>query len=109
MNGDAFTKHIAVADLQSRDAAFPFQVLRLLADAGEREDFVFLAELGVAVNDDMRMKQAIIPECDVSTDDAIRADFAARTDLGFGMNDGRCVDHGEIYELRYTIYALVGH
>ena len=77
MNRDAFAKHIAVADLQPRDAAFPFQVLRLLAEGGERENFILLAELRVAVNDDVRMQLAIVAERDVFADDAIRADFAA--------------------------------
>src|SRR5450432_594721 len=48
------------------------------------------------------MKYAIIPECDVFTNDAIRADFAARTDLGFGMDDGRRMNHVEIYDMRFT-------
>ena len=77
MDGDAFAKNIAVADFQPRDAAFPFQVLRLHADGGERENFISLAQPRVAVNDDVRMQFAIVAERDVFADDAIRADFAA--------------------------------
>jgi hypothetical protein len=89
VDGDTFTDGIPVANLQPRDAAFPFQILRSQTEAGERENLIVPAERRVAVNDDMRVQFAMVAENDVFTDDAIRADFAARTDLRPGMNDCR--------------------
>jgi hypothetical protein len=76
VNGDVFAKSVFIADFRARDAAFPFQVLRLQADARERKNFIFFAELRVAVNDDVRMQFAAVAERDVFADDAIRPDFA---------------------------------
>ena len=77
VDGDVFAEGVAVADFRVGHAALPFQVLRLEADAGEREDFIRLAERRVAVNDDVRMQFAVVAEGDVFANDAIRPDFAA--------------------------------
>ena len=58
VDGDVFAKGVVVADFRARDAALPFQVLRLQPDAGERKNFIFLAQRRVAVNDDVRMQSA---------------------------------------------------
>jgi hypothetical protein len=89
VDGDVFAERVAVADFRARDAALPFQVLRLQPDAGERENFIPLPQLRVAVNDDVRMQFAAVAERDVFADDAIRPDFAAGADFRLGMNDGR--------------------
>ena len=88
VDGDVFAEGVVVADFRARDAALPFQVLRLQPDAGERKNFILPAERRVAVNDDVRMQFAAVAERDVFADDAIRADFAAGADLRLGMNDG---------------------
>jgi len=89
MDGHPFAENVPVADLQPRDAAFPLQVLGLLAEGGEREDFIFPAEFRVAVQDDMGMQFAAVAQGDVFADDAVRPDFAIGTNLCLRMNDRR--------------------
>ena len=103
VNGDVFAEGVAVADFGARDAALPFQILRLQPDAGERKNFVVLSEFRVAVNDDVRMQFATVAERHVFADDAVRPDLATGTDLRFGMNDGSRMNHGN---LRFAIYDL---
>ena len=78
VDGDVFAEGVVVADFRARDAALPFQVLRLQSDAGEGKNFILLAQLRVAVNDDVRMQFAFVAQRDVFADDAIRADLATR-------------------------------
>ena len=74
-----YSRNVLSSPISSaRDAALPFQVLRLQPDAGERKNFIFLAQLRVAVNDHVRMQFAFVAQHDVFADDAIRTDFAAR-------------------------------
>ncbi len=93
VDGDVFAERVAVADFRARHAAFPFQILRLQADAGERENFILLAQLRVAVNDHVRMQFAFVAQRDVFADDAIRPDLAARADFRLRMNDGGWMNH----------------
>ena len=44
VDGDVFAEGVVVADLRARDAALPFQILRLESDAGEGKDFILLAQ-----------------------------------------------------------------
>ena len=94
MNGHAFAKNIVVANFQARDAALVFQVLRLHADGGERENLIPPPQPGVAVHDHMRMQFAFVAQRDVFADDAIRADLATGADLRLGMNNGSGMNHG---------------
>ena len=55
VNGDVLPKRIVIADFGVSDAALPFQVLGLQPDAGERKNFISLAQFGVPVNDDVGM------------------------------------------------------
>jgi hypothetical protein len=93
VDGDVFTESIVVADFRARDAAFPFQILRLQPDAGERKNFIFLSQLRMPINDDVRMQFAFFAERNVFADDAVRPDFAAGTDLRLRMNDGGVMNH----------------
>ena len=81
VNGDVFAEGVAVADFGARDAALPFQVLRLQPDARERKNFILLSEFRVAVNDDVRMKFAPVAERHVFADDAVGADLASLTPI----------------------------
>src|SRR5580692_7852887 len=92
VDGDVFAKSIMVADFRPRDAALPFQVLRFEADAGERKNFVYLPELCMAVNDDVRMEFTFRSERDVFADDAVGADFTSSADFCFFMNDSRTMN-----------------
>ena len=93
VDGDTFAEGIVVANFGSCDAALPFQILRLKADAGEGEDFVAASEFGMAIDNDMRMQAATGAQCYVFANRAIWSDFAIRANLCFGMNDRRRVDH----------------
>ena len=73
---------------RARQAALPFQVLRLQSDAGEGKNLVAFAQHGVAVNHDVRMQPAIVPQHHVFADDTVRPDDAAGADLGFGVDHG---------------------
>ena len=55
------------------DAALPFQVLRLQSDAGEGENFVLVAQRGMAVNNNVRMEAATVAQSDIFANDAITA------------------------------------
>ena len=93
VDGDAFAEDVVVADLKAGDAAFPFQVLGFETEGGEGKNFVAVAELGVAVNDHVRMQFALVAEGDVLADDAVGSDLAAVAEFGAGMNDGGGMNH----------------
>ena len=50
MDGDTFAKGIAVANLNERDPALPFQILRPQTDAGEGKNLILPAQRRVSVN-----------------------------------------------------------
>ena len=87
MNGDIFPESVVVANFGARQAALPFQILRLQPDARERKNFVFASEFRVAVNDNVRMQFAFVSENYIFANDAIRADLAILSDLRLWMNN----------------------
>jgi len=93
VDGDSLPDGVEIPDLSSREAAFPFEVLRLQADRRERIDFVAATESGVAINYDMRMDAATVTQDDVLANHAIRPNLAISADFCFGMNDRRRMNH----------------
>jgi hypothetical protein len=93
VNRDIFPERVVVPDFRARHSAFPLQVLRLQPEAREWKNFVSLPQLGVPVNDHVRMQPAPRAQYDVFANDAIRPDFAIRSDLRLGMDNGRRVNH----------------
>ena len=83
VNRDIFAKSVSIADFRARDAALPFQVLRLQPDACERKNFIFRSKRRVTVNDNVRMQSAFPAERDVFADDTIWPDFTIVSDFGF--------------------------
>jgi hypothetical protein len=86
-------KNIIVPNLGACQAALPFKVLGLEANAGKWKDFILLSKAGMAVNDNMGMKPATPGEHHVLPNNTIGADLATGVDLCLGMNYGRRGDH----------------
>src|SRR5205085_8562178 len=99
VDGDVFTEGVVIPDLGARSAAAPFQVLRFEADACKWEDFVAVAQGGVAIDHDVRVERAVFAERDVLTDHAIRSDPTARSDFRIRMNNGCRMDLDIIHAL----------
>src|ERR1039458_4243836 len=93
MNRYAFADRVVVTDLRARQAAFPFQILRLKPNAGEGVNLVALAQPRVAVNHDVRKQAAARPQLDVLPDNAVGSDFAAVADSCLGMDGCRRMNH----------------
>jgi len=93
INRDAFAKGVVIADFGSRQATFPFQVLRLQANAGEGEKFVAAADASVSVDDHVWMQSATGAQNNVLTDNTIGPDLAICANFRFGMNNRRLMDH----------------
>src|SRR4051812_18813415 len=55
VDGYIFAKSIVVADSSTGYAPLPFEILRIQADAGKRENLVVVAERCVSIDDDMGM------------------------------------------------------
>jgi hypothetical protein len=89
VDGDALADIVEVADLGSREATFPFEVLGLEPDACEREDLVALTQAGMAVNDDMRMQFAAGSQHHILADHTIGPNLAVGANPGLGMDNGR--------------------
>ena len=96
VHGDVFAEGVAVADARPCRAAFPFQVLRLEADGGEREKLVAAADLGMPVDDDVRVQSVPLAKRDVLADDAVRANGTVAANGGSRMDDcaGMDLRHG---------------
>ena len=111
VDGDVFAEGIAVADVRARHAALPFQVLRFQPDAGEGENFVFLSQLRMAVNHNMRMELAFAAERHVFADNAVRPDVAIVADRALGMDDGggiNCMRSSASSNMKVTSASLTG-
>jgi hypothetical protein len=93
---DVFANRVIVANFRPGNTTHPFQVLGFKADADVRKKFVFLSNFGVAINDNMRMELALSSKRNVLADDAKRADFAARANLGFWMNNCGTMNHEKL-------------
>ena len=104
VHGDVFAEGVVVADACPRCAALPFQVLRLETDGGEREKLVTCADLGVAVDDDVRMQPVSLAKRDVPADDAVRANNTVAAESGPGMND--CGGMNLRHDVRLVGYEL---
>ena len=85
-------KVLKLADFGSRDAARPFQVLRLEPDAGKRKNLVSFPQSRVAVNHHMGVQAAPRPEYHVFADDAKRADLTRFAHARLRMDDRRRMD-----------------
>ena len=93
MNRHVFAKRVVAADLRAREAALPFQILRLQSDAGEGENLIVGAQRGMAVEDDVGMELAIIAQRHVLADHTIRPNDAARANPRLRVNHCRRMDH----------------
>ena len=93
MDGDVFTESVEAAYFGSRDSAFPFQVLRFQADAGEGENLVAFTQGRAAINHDMGMKRAILFENHMLANDAVGANFASLPDGRAFVDNRRGMNH----------------
>ena len=66
MNGDEFADVISIADFNACRFAAVFQILRRKSDGNERENFIVIADLRIAVNDDVRFEPVIFAQNDFS-------------------------------------------
>ena len=80
------------ADPQPRRLALVFEVLRRVADRGEREDAGAGADVGVAGDDDMREQLDAVAERDLRPDMAERPDLDALAETRAGLDDGARMD-----------------
>lgn len=74
VNGAVFPEHIVIADFKMRWLALILEVLGLAANDGKGEKLISLSEFRMALQNDMRMEHAVVTECDIRTNDAIRTD-----------------------------------
>lgn len=87
VDGGTFADDGAGADLHIGSVAgAPFQILRLRADAGLREDLTFFAQSGVA------LYGGVMAELYAPANHGIRADVRKRTNLGLGVDLGTFTD-----------------
>ena len=94
-NGDVFPEWCSIADLRASEAALPFQILGLEADAGEREDFIVRCPSRVWPSiTTCECSRQPRPQRHVLADDAIGADPALVADLALWderpRKDGPC-------------------
>ena len=73
VDGAALAEGIAITYFEKCWLGFVFQILGALADGGEREERVVVANAGRAFDDDVRLKLAAVAEGDVVSNHAIRA------------------------------------
>src|SRR5258708_37669619 len=89
---DIFTEGVVIADLGAGNAPFPFQVLGLETNAGEREELIASANRGVAVNNNMRIQPAAGANHSVAAHNTIGANLTPGADLRAGMDHRRRMD-----------------
>ena len=87
MHCHVFSEGVTVAYACPCRATLPFQVLSLEADGGEGEKLVAAADLGVTIDNDVRMQPVRLAKRDVPADDAVRTDFTIVANGCIGMND----------------------
>ena len=92
MDRDELSNDVAAADLEPRQLAAELQVLRDQADGGHRENLVFVADLGEAVDDRGGADVAVAPDPHVLADDHVRPDPGSGTDASARMHDRRRID-----------------
>ena len=85
---DALADHAVAADLERRGLALVFQVLRLVADRGEREDARPGADGRAAGDDHMAQQLDAVAERDLAADHAEGADAHALAEPGAILDDG---------------------
>ena len=85
---------VVLADHQGRGLALVFQVLRLVADGGEREDAAVVADRGASGDHHMRHQFDAFAKLDVGADHAERADDDRVGEDGLGVYDGGGVNLG---------------
>ncbi len=78
---------VARADRQPGQFALVRAVLGRAAEVGEGVDDAGLADLGFALDHDMRQKPHPVAEGDMRADQAIGADFDVRAEPGAVLND----------------------
>lgn len=93
VNCGVFTKHIVVADFEIGGLADVFEVLGFSTDGSEGEKLISLADLRVALDDDVRVEHAFIAEFDLRADHAKRTNPDLVANPGVGRNDSSRVDH----------------
>ena len=93
VDGGVFAEDITVADDEGGGFAGIFEVLRFGADGGEGVEFVFAANRGVAVDDDVGVELAAVSEENVGLNHAVGADLYVCSNLGVGRNDRGGVNH----------------
>src|SRR6185436_5622544 len=115
MNCDVLSKGVEIPNLRSGNASFPFQILSFQPDSRKRINLILLPEFCVAINDDMRMENALWAEGHVFPDDAIRPDHRTLSDLGPRMHNSRGLNledgHGKAPDstsLNVTSASLTG-
>lgn len=96
MDGGVFSKNIAVTYDEGGGFAGILEVLRLDSDGREGEKFVFVADLAVAVNHDVGVELAAVPQADVGFDDAIGANFGVGAYLCVRRDDSGGMDHADV-------------
>src|ERR1700691_814048 len=89
VHGHLFADDVVAADNQARILALVFQILRLMADGGEREDTPAFAHARPSGDDDMREQLDILAQLGLRTHDAIGTDLDRRGDAGSRLDDGR--------------------
>jgi hypothetical protein len=92
MHGAKLTEGVVVPHFEPRWFAAVFEVLRLLTNGAVGVEFVPFSDPRRPHDRHMMLKPAAIPEHDIGSDDAIRADVAIRADLGGWINDGGGMD-----------------
>ena len=80
------------ADRQRRRLALVLEVLRLMADRGERKDARARADRGAAGDDDVADQLDALAELDLGADHAERARSHAGAELGAVLDDRRRVN-----------------
>src|SRR5215813_3716939 len=83
VDSDAFPNGVMIADLGSRNAAIPFQILSLKPNAGKGIDFVSYPQSCVTTNHHVREEPGPVTQQHVLSDHTIRPNFAIRPDFGF--------------------------
>ena len=74
MNRGVFTENIVIADFKISGIAHVFEILGFSADGGKGEKLIATAKPRVAINDDMRVEDAIVSKRDICANDTKRPD-----------------------------------
>src|SRR3546814_19830999 len=88
VHGDVLTDHVVGADAQFRGLALVLQVLRGLADRGERIDPGERADGGAAVDDDVAEEAHPLVHSHLAADDTVGTEFALVGALGARVRAG---------------------